>query len=109
MTGVPLEWWAGGAMRDRPLPIVRGSGIEHAERPLPARPRYEQFRVPALAGPVRLTRREWTAAGWFSGGLSINTHCRVDVALHEEGSVTLLKKVNAWDRALAAEYRGVVG
>src|SRR5665647_2222652 len=36
MTGVPLEWWAGGAMRDRPLPIVRGSWIEHAERPLPS-------------------------------------------------------------------------
>ena len=69
----------------------------------------EQFRVPALAGPVRLTRREWTAVGWFSGSLSINTHCRVGVALHEEGSVTLLKNVNAWDRALATEYRGVVG
>src|ERR1035437_351117 len=48
-------------------------------------------------------------AGWFSSCLSIKTHCRVGVALHEEGSVMLLKNVNARDRALAAEYRGVVG
>ena len=38
-----------------------------------------------------------------------HTHCRVGVALPEEGRGTLLKNVNAWDKALAAEYRDVVG